>query len=326
MSKWTKIDFRKMLSGVSSVGISGHVRPDGDCVGSTMALYLYLRSEFPEIRTEIYLEPFSDSFSFLKGTGDVKCMETNAPLTRFDLFFCLDCSDLDRLGPHAPLFSGAKRTVCIDHHISNHDFADENYVDSEASSASEVVCDLIGVENVSSDMAEALYLGIVHDTGMFQYSCTSPHTMYLAGALMEKGIDYTRIASDTFFSRSYRQSQLLGKCLLECVPLLGGRILFSALRRKDLKFFDALPSDLNGISSEMRQIRGTDVAVFLYETEPFVFKVSMRSSEKVDVCAVAAHFGGGGHVRAAGLTMQGTVYDVINNLTEQIVKQLEEDR
>ena len=165
-------------------------------------------------------------------------------------------------------------------------------------------------------------MGIAHDTGVFQYSCTSSRTMEIAGKLIDKGFDFNELLDQTFFQKTYLQNQILGRALLESMLLMDGKCIISALRKKDLDFYGVIGEDLEGIVSQLRNTAGVEVAIFLYETAIQEFKVSLRSNGKVDVSRVASYFGGGGHVRAAGCTMQGSVYDVLNNLTLHIEKQL----
>lgn len=310
------------LQGVNTVAIAGHVRPDGDCVGSCIGLKLYLKKYFSQIKTTVYLEDFSESFRFLKGTEEIVHECTGEEV--YDVFFALDCGDKARLGNAAKYFDTAKKTICIDHHISNQAFAQINYIEPEASSTSELVYLLMEEDKVTKEMAEAIYMGIVHDTGVFQYSCTSSRTMNVAGKLMDTGIDFNKIVDDTYYVKSYVQNQILGRALLESITMLDGKIIFSAIRQKDLKFYGVGTKDLDGIVQQLRNTRGVEAAIFLYETGPQEFKVSMRSNGKIDVSRIACFFGGGGHVRAAGCNMQGSVYDVVNNIVEHMHKQLEQ--
>lgn len=242
----------------------------------------------------------------------------------YDLFICMDCGDLQRLGFSQKLFIESKQTACIDHHVSNEAFADVNYIVPDASSTSELVYNLLDYDKMSLETAEALYMGIAHDTGIFRYSCTSPETMEAAAQLMRKGVDTAKITDRTYYEKTYIQNQILGKALLESIMVLDQRCIVSVVRLKEMEFFKAKPSDLEGIVSQMRQIKGVEVAMFLHETASQTFKVSLRSKEQVDVSSIAKYFGGGGHVRAAGVTMKGSVHDVINNLTALIEKQLDE--
>ena len=315
------IELKEILKGKRKVALGGHVRPDGDCVGSCMGLYLYLKEEYPQIDTDVYLEPVPESYRMIAGTDEVK--SEIAAQEPYDLFICLDCGDEQRLGFSAPLFDAAKETLCIDHHVSNDAFADSNYIVPDASSTSELVYRLLDEEKITKPVAEALYMGIVHDTGVFQYSCTSPETMEIAASLMRKGINGSEIIDKTYYEKTYIQNQILGRALLESMLIMDKQCIVSVIRQRPMEFFQAEPSDLEGIVSQLRQTKGVEVAIFLHEMQPQLFKVSLRSKGKVDVSEIAKYFGGGGHVRAAGVTMSGSVHDVINNITGQIVLQLD---
>ena len=308
------------LANVKTVAIAGHIRPDGDCVGSCLGVWNYLREQYPEIEADVYLEQIVPKFRFLNGADQVKT-DCSAEKT-YDLFLSLDASDKERLGAAVKYLDTAKHTVCIDHHITNGGFAEVNWIVADASSTSELVWKTMEEEKISKHTAEALYMGIAHDTGVFQYSNTSPETMRIAGSLIAKGIDFSRIVDDTFYKKTYVQNQILGRALVESILLLDGRVIAGRLREKDMEFYGATPADLDGIVSQLRVTEGVEVAIFLYETGNHEYKVSLRSNGPVDVSAVCAYFGGGGHVKAAGCTMHGTIYDVINNLTLHIEQQL----
>ena len=313
----------EIINDARTVAISGHVRPDGDCVGSCLGLYLYLKKEYPQTEICVYLEEFQESFHFLEGADQVchSCEEDR----EYDLFIALDSGDKERLGEAAKYFETAKRTVCIDHHISNEGYADWNHIVPDASSASELVYEFLEEEKITKEVAEALYMGIAHDTGVFQYTNTSSKTMQIAGKLMDKGIAFTEILDRTYYEKTYLQHQIMGRALLESIRVMDGKCLISGIRQKEIDFFGVTPKDMDGISAQLRNTKGVEVAIFLYETDLQEFKVSMRSRSLVDVQKVAKFFGGGGHVRAAGCTMQGSLHDVINNLTREIEKQLPEE-
>ena len=318
-----KIVLNDILKGKKSVALGGHVRPDGDCVGSCMGLYHYLREQYPDICTDVYLEEVPEAYSIIKGTDEAKTQIDDSAV--YDLFICLDCGDVQRLGFSGPLFENAKETLCIDHHISNDAFADYNYIVPDASSTSELVYNMADRDKISLASAEALYMGIVHDTGVFQYSCTSPETMEAAAELMRKGINGSEIIDKTYYEKSYIQNQILGRALLESMLIMDKKCIVSVIRQKSMKFFQAQPSDLEGIVSQLRQTKGVEVAIFLHEISPQQFKVSLRSKGKVDVSEIAQYYGGGGHVRAAGVTMEGSSHDVINNITARIALQLKHE-
>ena len=253
----------EILEGVKTMGIGGHIRPDGDCVGSCMALYLYVKTYYPEIQADVYLDNPKPVF------GHIDCMdEIKTELDgdkEYDLFVTCDVSAKDRLAIAGPYFDTAKRTACIDHHISNSGFAQVNHIRGEVSSACEVLYGLFDPEKVVRTIAVPIYTGMVH-----------------------------------------------GKCII------------GYLKKRDMEFYGVDGKDLDGIVSQLRLTAGVEVAMFIYEVETQSFKVSLRSNGNVDVSKIAVYFGGGGHMRAAGCDLQGSVYDVINNVTEQICKQFQE--
>lgn len=312
----------KILEGVSTIAIGGHVRPDGDCVGSCVGLGQYIRENYSDKTVDIYLKDIPESFHFLKGTETI--LESVADEEKeYDLFIALDCGDTGRLDYSKPLLDHAKHTFCVDHHISNIGFADVNHIVAEASSTSELVYGLLDEEKISKNVAEALYLGIVHDTGVFQYSCAGPETFRVAAKLLEKGIDGPKIIEDTFYAKSYAQNQVMGRALMESILFLNGVGIASFIRKNVMDFYGVVPKDLEGIVSQLRVTEGVEVAVFMYELKQNEFKVSLRSKSELDVSKIAQYFGGGGHKKAAGFTMAGTPFDVLNNLSEQIEEQLE---
>lgn len=309
-----------LIKGMKTVAISGHIRPDGDCIGSCLGLFNYIKENYQSVDADVYLQPFSDKFNFLKYSDLVK--HENTTDKKYDLFIILDSSSADRVGEFLPAFENAGKTLCIDHHISNEKFAMENIVFPNASSTCEVLYELMDEEKIGYHTAEALYMGIVHDSGAFKYSNTSVKTMSIAGKLMEKGIPFTSIIDNTFYTKTYVQNQILGRALLESILIFDGKCIFSVVTRKEMEFYDISYKDLDGIVEQLRVTKGVECAIFLYEIDELEYKVSMRSNEVVDVSRIATYFGGGGHIRAAGFNMKGTAYDVINNVTEQLENQL----
>lgn len=303
------------------IGISGHTHPDGDCVGSCLALYQYLGKCFPDAYIKVFLEKPEEMFERLKGCDKID--SSFAEETVFDVFFCLD-SEPERLGGAEKYFRAAKKTINIDHHVSNAEGSGMvNYIRPQASSASELIYDLIDKNLLDKDMAETLYIGIIHDTGVFQYSNTNPETLEKAGHLISFGFDFPRLIQETFYQKTYLQSQILGWALIQSIRFMEGRCIVSSVDRKTMDFYCVNQSDLNGIINQLRIVKGVHCAIFMYETDVLEYKVSLRSDETVDVSKVAAYFGGGGHKRAAGCSMKGTFHDCVNNLSLLIEKQLD---
>ena len=312
--------FFKILEGAKTIAIGGHVRPDGDCVGSCMGMYLYLKEVFPEKEVDIYLQNIPDALKCLDRMDEIR--EEIPEGKVYDLFICQDCGDKDRLDFSAPLFENAKHTFCIDHHISNREFAEFNYVVPEASSTSELVYNLLEKENISDAVAKALYLGIVHDTGVFQYSCALPATFRAAADLLEKKFDAPKMIQETYYQKSFAQNKILGYALMNAKLLINGLCIASFLKKEDMDKFGVTSKDLDGIVAQLRNTSGVEVAVFMYELETGVYKVSLRASNYANVSIVAQQFGGGGHVKAAGCSISGTPDEIIAKLTEQLELQL----
>ena len=308
----------EILQGVKTVGITGHIRPDGDCTGSVLALYNYIVENMPETDVDLYLEQPGSEFYYLKNIDKIK----NTPEDKkYDVFFVLDCSSLDRIEPFISCFNNASKTVCIDHHVSNTGFTDLSKIEPQASSACEVLYGTMDADKISRNVAECIYTGIIHDTGVFKYSCTSKKTMEIAGEMMEKGIDYSDIIDNTFYKKTYVQNQILGRALLESVLFYDGKCIFTTVTMDEMEFYGVTGRELGGIVEQLRLTDGVEVAIFLYQTGEEEFKVSLRSKKKIDVAAIATQFGGGGHVRAAGYTAKGSVYQIINSIGELIEKQ-----
>lgn len=307
-----------ILKDVKSVGITGHIRPDGDCTGSVLALYNYIVENMPETDVDLYLEQPGSEFYYLKNIDKIK----NTPEDKkYDVFFVLDCSSLDRIEPFISCFNNASKTVCIDHHVSNTGFTDLSKIEPQASSACEVLYSTMDTDKISRNVAECIYTGIIHDTGVFKYSCTSKKTMEIAGEMMEKGIDYSDIIDNTFYKKTYVQNQILGRALLESVLFYDGKCIFTTVTMDEMEFYGVTGRELGGIVEQLRLTDGVEVAIFLYQTGEEEYKVSLRSKKKIDVAAIATQFGGGGHVRAAGYTAKGSVYQIINSIGELIEKQ-----
>lgn len=312
----------ELVKTADTIAIVGHVRPDGDCVGSCLAACNYITEQYPEKTVDVYLKEPPVKFSYLKQFDRIS--QDSETGKQYDLCICLDSGDRERLGKNVIYLDTAKSSICIDHHITNQGYADANFVDADASAACELLYDFLDEEKISKEVAECLYTGILHDTNVFKNSNTTQKTMQVAGVMMAKGINFSRIIDESFYRKTYVQNQIMGRAVLESVLFLDGRCIFSVVRKQDMDFYGVEASDLDGIVDQLRITAGVEVAIFLHEVENHVYKVSMRSNNVVNVSKIAAYFGGGGHVRAAGCTMSGSVHDVINNLSAQIEYQMKE--
>ena len=318
-------NLHELLTNAKTVGISGHIRPDGDCVGSCLAMYNFIITYYPNVEAHVYLDPIPNTFKFLKNADKIQDIHTVSEDTVFDLYIALDCSEGSRLGDAYNFFENAKHTVCIDHHFSNNGFSEFSYIIPDDSSTCELVYNQIGKEKITKDIAECLYLGIIHDTGVFQYSCTTEATMAAAGFLMTKGIDYPKICTDTYFAKTMVQNRMLGKALLGCRTYLDGKVIAAVITAEDMAEFGAESKHLEGIVQQLRDTTGVEVAVFLYELADGDFKGSTRATGDVDLTVITGIYGGGGHKKAAGFSVDtDKPWDVIDNIVSMIEKQLKE--
>lgn len=311
----------ELLDGTGSVLITGHVRPDGDCVGACLAARAYILRVRPETAVTVCLEPFPSSFGFLPGS------ETAVPAVSgpFDLALALDASSYDRMTEGVrEAFDGARRTFCIDHHITNTHFAQESLVAADASSTCEVLFGLMDERLVTKEIADCLYLGIVHDTGVFKHSNTSEATMRAAGRLISLGAVPSRIIDDTFYRKTFTQNRLLGRALLQAETAFDGTLVLSHISWEDLRTEGAGSQDVEGIIDQLRVTAGCRTAAFLYELSPGSWKVSLRSNDETDVAAAASVFGGGGHKKAAGCSLEGSLAEVREKLTEALLAAMKE--
>ncbi len=316
------IDLLKECEGAKKIGISGHIRPDGDAISSCLALRRYLMNSLPEAEVIVNLQaPIPTIFNEIWGYEDIR---TDFPQedTPYDVYFALDCN-FERLGPACTYFQNAKKRINIDHHISNEGVGDLNVIEPDISSTAELLYKVMDRDKLDREIALALYIGVINDTGVFQYSCTSGDTMRCGADLISFGFDFPRIIKRTFYEKTYLQSQIMGRCLMESIRFMDGRCIVSVVDLKTAKFYGCQPKDYEGIVNQLVNIRGIDCAIFMYQTAPQEYKVSMRSTEAVDVSKVGMYFGGGGHERAAGCNLSGTFYDCVNNLSKQISLQLD---
>ena len=309
----------KRILDANRIGICGHVRPDGDCIGSCLGFYNYILYRFGK-EADVYLEEVSPEFLFLNGSDKVITDYPDAD--KYDVFLALDSGDTERLGDGYKYFKDAEYTYCFDHHPTNTGYANENMIVPTDAATAELLATVFGEDNIDINTANCLYLGIVHDTGVFKHSNVTRKTMEIAGMLIEKGVIPGDIIDKTFYEKTYVQNQILGRCLMESILLMDGKIIVSYVPSEVQKLYGITNNDMGGIIDQLRVTKGVEVAILLKEGKKREWKVSLRSNAIVDVSKISVMFNGGGHVRAAGCTMYGSVHDCVNSLTKEISKQI----
>ncbi len=307
------------IKDAKTIAIIGHVRPDGDCIGSTTALYKYINNYSKEISIDLVLDDFRNVYSQI---SVVDCIRNQPKYKNHDVCFCLDCGALERLGRFAYIFNNAKKRIVIDHHVTTKDFGDITLVDHTKSSTCEYLYNFLDKKLIDKDVASSLFTGLISDTGVFRYSCTSPSSFKMASELMEYGINNCRIIEESFYSRTYKSSKFLAKCIIDSKLIFDDKVIYTIATKNSMKEIGITNTDIEGVVEILRDTDSVDVAIFAYEIEEDRYKLSLRSKSIVDVSKVCASFGGGGHVRAAGCTLIGKFEELFSNVLDEVKKQL----
>jgi phosphoesterase RecJ-like protein len=313
-------DFLKEIRQAENIVVLGHIRPDGDCVGSCLGVYNYILDNYPEKTVDIYLDEFKPEFMFLRGAENILHEKKD---TSYDLCISLDSGDLDRHGEFVGYFHSAKRTVCVDHHISNRGFGDVQYLKTQCCATAEALFTLFEENKIGMECAEALYVGIVHDTGVFKFSNTTRQTMEIAGILIEKGARSQLVIDGTFYKKTFKQNKMLGEALNAAYLTLDGNMIVSCLTKEVFDAHEATNLDTDGVVDALRITDGVECALWMYEYPvKGTFKCSLRSNDLVNVNEIAGSLGGGGHVRAAGCEVTGDKNEIIAKIEKMVSGQL----
>lgn len=307
------------IKNVNTIYIAGHTSPDGDAIGSCFGFALAMARLGK--KPVILLEDYSEKFNVLEGreyvyTGDYSILKP-------DIFFALDSASKERLGKAADVFDRAEKTYNIDHHISNTQYAQCNIVNGAASSASEVVYELVsGISDVDVSIATALYTGILTDTGGFKHNCTSKRTHEIAGKLVEIGVDTPAIHSKFLMEHTFTQAKIFARAIDKMQ--LENKIAYTCITKEDMQQTGAYPKDLEGIVAYLLNTQGAEVSLLASERDDNVVKLSFRSN-RVDVNAVAALFGGGGHILAAGASAEGNIDEIVKKALCELNNRIDEN-
>src|SRR5919205_4093219 len=293
-----------------------HENPDGDALGSTLALKLALAAIGKDAVMYLYGDaPLPAEYSFMP-LADLR-RELPADW-RERVLVAVDCANESRIGPVPELLDEAPLVLDVDHHHDNSRFGDVNLIVPDASSTGEVLRDLfaeLGVE-LTPEIAEALYIALVTDTGRFQYSNTTPKSLRLAAELVEAGADVHRIFRDVYETVQFAKLKLLARALERAQIYDGGRLVVSYLLRTDFAEVGAAEAYSEGIIDYLRAVEGADMAVLIGEpprSDGPTRRISLRASnDEIDVSAIARKLGGGGHRQAAGFSSDDTIDEITN--------------
>lgn len=295
--------------------ISTHENPEGDAIGSVLALGLALKGLGKKVQV-LTQDPTPEMLAFLPGAQEII---HQAPAEDwFDIAFALDCGEKARLGEEFNQVKGIGKIINIDHHVSNRNFGEINLVDPRASSTAEIIYDLLRSIPVflTPPVAENIYAGLLTDTGSFHYSNTSPKTLAAARACLLTGVDPWKVAEQIYETQPLARLRLLPRVLETLELLEGGRISYVTVTQQMLEETGATVALTEDFINFPRSVKGVEVALLFREITPKKYRVSLRSRGAVDVSRIAEAFQGGGHRQASGCTVEGTLSEVKNKIFE----------
>ncbi|MGN1326938.1 MAG: bifunctional oligoribonuclease/PAP phosphatase NrnA [Clostridia bacterium] len=302
------------INKANKIVIITHENPDGDAIGSSLAMKLALKQLGKE--SDVIIPEYPKVFGFLPGVEEIK---KESEIESYDLAIALDCASIKLLNGCAKYFDNAKVKVAIDHHSSNTMFADYNYVDQEAPACAQLLLVVFSYFNidVTKDIGTCILAGIITDTGGFRYDGVTAETFRFVSELCEKGIKVSKVYQQVFASKSRAKFELHKIALDRLEFFENGKVTFTYITKADEEKVGAGNGDYDGIVENGRDIEGVEVSIFLRETDKGI-KGSLRSKNYVNVSEVCMMFGGGGHIRAAGCNIQGSIEQAKNQILNSV--------
>lgn len=295
-----------------------HENPDGDAIGSSLAMYIELKNQGKNV--DLIIPAYSKIFSVLPAIDEAKA---EGKLNKYDLAIAVDCATIKLLNGWTNYFDDASTKIVIDHHSTSEMYGDLNYVDYTSPACAQVIYMIFKHYKwaITPEIGTCIMAGIITDTGGFQYSGVSKDTFEIASELLSSGVNISKIYKQVMDTRT-KASFELEKIALDRLEFLDdGKVTFTYITKQDEKDVNAQTGDYEGIVNDGRNIEGVEVSIFLHETDKG-FKASLRSNDYVNVSDVCLMFGGGGHIKAAGATMQGTPQEIKAKILKEVERQL----
>ena len=307
------------LNNAEKIGIFIHVNPDGDALGSSYSLKIALENIGKCAEVFLVPEPDDAPKSIIIGLE-----ETRLSIDQCDLLIALDCADSKRLGMYQDLFINHSNTVAIDHHVTHQPYA-KNWIMRDLSSTCELMTELyeeMDIE-ITKDIANNLYIGLVSDTGNFKYSCVTGDTLRTAAKLISTGIDFAAISKRLFDTKRREYYDLMKTALDRLEFYEEGKVCVLYLEQEDFVRSDINESEATGIVTLPTSIEGVIVGVYIRKRDDGEYKVSLRSVDVIDVAKIAAKLGGGGHMRASGFSaFDKNAQEIKDMVVAEIKKQM----
>ncbi len=301
-----------------------HIAPDGDALGSALALREILEQiDSIEVLDNVITNYVPEIYKYLPDADKFKRVNDPLLYSSYDLGIAVDCANKDRLGDATEFFNKAKKTISIDHHPTNTGFADIDLIDTQASASAELVFKLIkplGAE-LTRDIAINIYTAILTDTGGFKFENTKSETLRICADLIDAGADPVEIYKNCYETKSLAMVKLHARIIDSAIVSEDKKIIYGIITRDILDELEASDDFIDGITESMRQVKGLEVALVFKETLKKTTRVSFRSNS-LNVCTIASYFGGGGHKLAAGCLIEKKVKEAIDDVLPVVKKQL----
>ena len=313
----TQLD--NIIKSSKNILIISHINPDGDTLGSMFGLYSAILDNFKKKPDMLLMSPFPLAYSFLPYSEKAKHVSEYDMSREYDLVVNVDVASSDRMFDSAQLFNRAKFTINIDHHITNNGYAKLNFVRPDASSTGEVLYDIIKSLGwkISLNTATCLYTAILTDTGAFRFQNTTRNTMSDIADLIGYGVNPSLIYKYCYETNSKNHVLFQAYCVSKAVFLNNDKIAYIQVYKKDMEKFNVPDDCTEGLAEKLRAILPVEIAFIVKQLAPKVSKVSMRS-EIVDVSAICAKLGGGGHKLAAGVLLKSGIKDATDKILNEI--------
>ncbi|WP_044642694.1 DHH family phosphoesterase [Risungbinella massiliensis] len=318
-------EIQKFLQESDHFLVVAHVNPDGDAIGSTLAMRGILR-QLGKSYTLVNESYVPERFRFLPGSNEIRLLHDLSG-RQFSHVITLDCGDRLRVGDVAELYAPGVKICNIDHHSTNDLFGVANYVDIEAAATVELLYRLVEYLELefTLEIATCIYTGLMTDTGSFKYPNTTPEVLRQAARLLEIGVPGAQIADRVLMTNTFAQLKILQKALETLQLSPSKKVAWLQVSRQDLQDCEATEDDLEGIVNYARGIEGVEVGIMFRETRDRKVKASLRSRSELDVAKIAQQFHGGGHARAAGCTLDEPLAEAASRVVK-VVENAWEDR
>ena len=309
----------KEIKKAEIIVILTHESPDGDAIGSSLAVKLML--EKMGKMSDVIIPEYSRLFSFLPSVDEIK---EESEIKNYDLAISVDCANFKRIAKRE-YFENAKKTIVIDHHGSNNMYGDLNYVNPVSPACCEILAEIIKYFEIeiSKDIGTCIMTGIITDTGGFRHVGVTSETFEFTADLIGKGVDVPDIYKRTLRTTTKSNFELTKRVINRMEILEDGKVTFTYITSKDEEEVNAEPGDHEGLVEIGRDIEGVEVSIFIRQKENTdAYKVSLRSSNDINVSDICLMFGGGGHPRAAGALVQGNKEQVKEKIMKEVKKAL----